>query len=105
MKLFARCQTDGIPFYIASRARVRTELPASFYLTCPNNHTHLYTPQDILAETTDGNAGLGGALAGGIIGLLVGGVGAFVGVLTGGLIGGDRERRDNEAVNRFNRSS
>jgi hypothetical protein len=104
MKLFARCRTDGIPFYIASRARVRAELLDSFYLTCPYGHTHHYTPQDILAETTEGNAGLGGALAGGIIGLLAGGLGAIVGVFTGGLLGGDRERRDIEAVNRFNTS-
>jgi hypothetical protein len=102
MRLYAICKIDKRPFYIASHAKVRSELLQSFFLTCPYGHTNPYTPQDIFAETTEGNAGLGGALAGGIIGLLAGGIGAIVGVLTGGLIGGDRERRDIEAVNRFN---
>jgi phage tail tape-measure protein len=74
-------------------------------LTCPHNHTHLYTRKDIFAEETETNVGLGGALAGGIIGLLARGVDAVIGVLTGGMLGGNRERQDKESVSRFNNST
>ena len=53
----------------------------------------LYTPQDIFAETTEANTPIGGALAGGLIGLLVGGAGAVLGLLTGGLLWKERNAR------------
>lgn len=104
MRLYARCITDGRPFYISSRAKVRSQLPSSFYLTCPSGHTHVYYPNEIFAETTEANTAIGGALAGGLVGLLLGGVGAVLGILTGGLLGGNRERQDRDAVERFNNS-
>ena len=104
MRLYAICKTDKHPFYIASSAKVRSELPSSFYLTCPYKHTNPYNRQDIFAETTEENTAIGGALAGGLVGLLTGGVGAVLGILTGGLLGGNRERQDKEAVERFNNS-
>ena len=104
MKLCAICKTKPHKFYIYSDAKIRSQLLNQFYLTCPYNHTNIYTPSDVYAETTETNTGLGGALAGGLIGLLAGGIGAIIGVLTGGLIGGSRERQDEEAVNRFNSS-
>ena len=104
MRLYTTCKTARHNFYVHSDARVRRELPPEFYLTCPYNHINIYYPREILAETTEANTTIGGALAGGIVGLLAGGFGAIVGVLTGGLLGGNRERQDIEAVNRFNNS-
>jgi hypothetical protein len=104
MRLYAICKTDKYPFYISSHVKVRSALPSSFYLTCPYGHTHGYNPNEIFAETTEENTVIGGALAGGLIGLLAGGAGAILGLLTGGLLGGKREMQDKEAVERFNRS-
>lgn len=105
MRLYAKCKTDKLPFYIASRARVRSELPASFYLTCPYNHINLYLPTDIFAEASQSNTATGGALAGGLIGLLAGGIGAIVGAIAGAALGTESERQDIHSVERFNNST
>jgi hypothetical protein len=106
MRLYTFCKTSPPhKFYIYSHAKMRYELASSFYLTCPYNHTHIYYPNEVYAEETEINTGLGGALAGGLIGLLAGGIGAIIGVLTGGALGINREKQDKELVNRFNNST
>ena len=105
MRLYAILKTDRRPFYVSSSAKVRSELPPSFYLTCPYNHINLYLPRYIFAETSESNTATGGALAGGLVGLLAGGIGAIVGAIAGAALGTGRERQDTHSVERFNNST
>ncbi|MDR4491603.1 MAG: hypothetical protein R2685_11995 [Candidatus Nitrosocosmicus sp.] len=105
MRLFTFCKTDKQKFFVASHAKIRSQLPPTFFLTCPYNHTESYFPNEIYAETSEGNVAVGGALAGGLIGLIAGGVGSIAGAILGGLLGGGREKQDIESVNQFNNST
>lgn len=104
MKLYAICKTCNNKFYIASSAKIRSNLPPLFYLTCPYRDTNQYNPQEVFAETSEGSMAIGGALAGGIVGLIAGGIGAIVGAILGGVLGGGREKQDIGAATRFNNS-
>ncbi len=104
MRLYTVCKTCNHKFYVASNIKIRSQLPNSFYLTCPYHHTNSYSPQEIFAETSEGNITIGGALVGGIIGLIAGGIGAIAGAILGGVLGGGREKSDSDAVTRFNAS-
>lgn len=104
MRLFVHCGNCQNKIYIASKAKSRAELPPTFYLTCPIcQHTYTYTPQHVIAETSDINPA-GGALIGGLVGLVAGGIGAIIGAIAGALLGGSREIQDTSAVQRFNSS-
>jgi hypothetical protein len=103
MRLFVYCGYCKNKFYIASPAKLRSEIPQSFYLTCPICHqTYLYTSKHVFAETSETFTGAGGALVGGLAGLLLGGIPALIGAIAGAILGGGKEKHDSDAVKRFN---
>lgn len=104
MRLYTFCKTCHHKFYIASPAKIRSDLPPLFFLTCPYHHNNEYYSRDISAETSVGNIAIGGVLAGGLMGLIAGGIGAIVGAIIGGLAGGGQEKQDIAAVDKFNKS-
>lgn len=103
MKLFVYCPTDGTKIYIPSNARARRDLPAGVTVNCPGTcrQQYDYPRQAVFAEPS--NLALGGAVAGGALGLVVGPEGAAVGALIGLLLGGSAQNADRAAAEAFNR--
>ncbi|OLD22697.1 MAG: hypothetical protein AUG16_03835 [Thaumarchaeota archaeon 13_1_20CM_2_39_20] len=104
MRHFVICPLCQAKFYIDTNAKVRSELPRSFMLTCPICHkTSFFTPYNVSVESSALNT-TGGALLGGLIGLAAGGAGAIIGAILGAAVGESGEKAGSDAVQRFNSS-
>lgn len=110
MRLFVACHTCAQPIYIASPARVRSELPPFFVLRCQNTacaatgQDAYFTSAEVKATAGVG-APVGGAIGLGALGGLVGGpIGILLGALLGGVVGAASNSDAVAAANQFNNS-
>src|SRR5207245_10175691 len=102
MRHFVICPLCQAKFYIDTNAKVRSELPPSFMLTCPICHkTSLFTPYNVSVESSALNT-TEEALLGGLIGLAAGGAGALLGAILGAAFGCSGERAEGEIDKEYN---
>lgn len=104
MRLYVICYRCGAKIFIQSTAKVRSELPLSFQLTCFHGHQQIYSNYEVLAEPEVGKTPAG-IIIGGLLGaLLFGPIGALGGAALLGGAGASAEAADKIAVERFNTS-
>jgi hypothetical protein len=104
MRLYVYCSSCNNKIYIASDAKIRSQLPPSFSLRCPIcDEVNLYTSHDVYAERSDINSA-GTAMIGGILGVVAGAIGVIAGTIFGGLLGENWKVLESAAVSRFNQS-
>lgn len=98
----AECQAK---IYITSKAKEKRELKPQYRLKCLRcGESAIFSREEVLAEMS-AISGSGVAIVSGFFGVLAGGpIGGVVGAAGGGTIGVGIERRDRNAVERFNES-
>lgn len=102
MRLFVK-SPNGQKIYLKIKARTRSELRQRIGKDVFSIRGVKYKISDVFAESGS-NSTITGAVLGGVIGLLGGPIGVLSGATAGGLLGYNDEERENELVDRFNKS-
>lgn len=106
MRLYVNCHNRECKdrIYLQFSAQSKTQIPELFRVKCSNPQCKLsdvYRRGEVKAEANT-NAGLGGMIAGGAVGLLGGPIGLILGAMIGGAAGAEADRAEQERVRRFN---
>jgi hypothetical protein len=104
LRLYVLCRRCGEKFLIQSSAKVRSDLPYSFELTCSRGHREICDNYEVVAEI-ELNKGTAGAIIGGVLGAIIAGpIGALGGAIIFGGAGASADNKERKAVERFNTS-
>ncbi len=102
MRLYVVCPNTRQKIYLSNVVEHRSQLIPWFTLSCPHEPGifHQYSSNDVFPEAEAGSL-IGGAIAGGLVGLLGGPEGIVLGGMIGAAMGASKEEEERKKVQRF----